>query len=362
MKITFLLVLIISLLVGASIAFRYKLNKDLTAPISIRTAIPSPTLSALTTKNKTTLSLFVPYWTLSNKDIYENEFDKIIYFGIKTDEQGISNGVEDKKQLEEFSELGQNKSQRLLALRMIDTQENTRILSDITWQQNIIEQTIEIAKKNGMNGIVIDLELTAIPFEKLVKSITKFMSMFYKESKKNNLHFAITLYGDSFYRPRPFDVKAIAQNSDEIMIMAYDLHKAKGNPGPNFPLRAGERFGYDLTEMIDDFLGTVGTQKLTVIFGLFGYDWLVDEKGQAIEQAQALTLKQIKERFIDKCDFRNCVVTRDKEAGETQIQYTDKDNKNHVVWFEDMESVKQKQEYLKQRGISSFSYWAYSYF
>jgi len=114
--------------------------------------------------------------------------------------------------------------------------------------------------------------------------------------------------------------------------------------------------------MTDDFLRVMKAEKVTVIFGIFGYDWEVSEKGQALQQAKALTFSQIKQKFIDKCEFAKCVVVRDKEAGETQISYTDKGNKDHIVWFEDMESIKQKKEYLQQRGINSFSYWAYSYF
>jgi spore germination protein YaaH len=355
MKRSLILVGIVLLLIGGFIAFKNKVKKDLAQPINIPTTIPSITASPMKTGTKARLSLFVPYWTLSGDKIETDGFDKIIYFGITPSEQ-------DEKQLQKFNDSLTNDTKKLLALRMTDSQENARLLGDLPQLQKIIDRTTETAVKNNMQGIVLDLELSAIPFDSTIKQINKFVSMFYAASKKNNLTFTIALYGDSFYRARPFDAKTLAQNADEIMIMAYDLNKANGNPGPNFPLGGGQKFGYDMTRMSDDFLKVMRAEKVTVIFGLFGYDWEVSEKGQAVQEAKALTLVQIKQEFIDKCEFKKCVIKQDKEAGETQIRYTDNENKDHVVWFEDMESIRQKKAYLQQKGINSFSYWAYSYF
>jgi spore germination protein YaaH len=212
-----------------------------------------------------------------------------------------------------------------------------------------------------MQGIILDLEIAAIPFDSLTQAISKFSKSFYTAAKKSNLKYSIAIYGDTFYRARPYDVKILAQNADTIMIMAYDLHKAKSNPGPNFPLHGREKFGYDFTAMTDDFLKVVPSNKITVIFGSFGYDWQVDQSQTAQAQAQALTYSQIKQKFLNQCSFKNCKITRDRQASETRITY-EEDNKNHVIWFEDPQSIKQKQNYLKQKGITSFSYWAYSYF
>ncbi len=362
MKRTVLLALIIFVLFGTAILFKNKLNKDLSQPVFAPTSIPRPTTLPAISGNKTTLSLFVPYWTLSDTTIETDGFDKIIYFGIKPDKQGISMTEQEEIQLVEFNNSLPAGTQKLLALRMTGSQENLDILEDPSLQQQIIDQTIEIAQINNMNGIVLDLEVAAIPFDSLIKKINKFTTTFYAASQKNNLTFALTLYGDIFYRARPYDVKTLAQNADTIMIMAYDLHKAGGNPGPNFPLLGAKKFGYDLSIMTDDFLEVVPPQKITVIFGAYGYDWLVTEKEQSVQAAQSLSLSQIKQKFVGSCEFTNCELIRDKEAAESQIRYTDSDNKDHIIWYEDMESIKRKQVYLKQKGITSFSYWAYSYF
>lgn len=353
----FIFVGIVFLIIGGFIAFKNKVKKDLAQPVNIPAPLPSLMTSPVITAGQEKLSLFVPYWTLSGDKIETDRFDKIIYFGIKPGEQD--------EELEKFNDSLTNGAKKLLALRMTDSQENARLLGDTSKLEEIINETIKIALGEGMQGIVLDLELSAIPFDSVIKQINKFAEAFYKECKNNNLTFSIAIYGDLFYRVRPFDVKALSQNADEIMIMAYDLHKARGNPGPNFPLRGQQKFGYDMTRMTDDFLRVMNAEKITVIFGVYGYDWIVNKEEKVLQEAKALTFNQIKQKFIDPAErgeFTKYVVTRNKEATETQIRYTDNENKDHVVWFEDMESIKQKKEYLRKRGINSFSYWAYSYF
>ena len=113
--------------------------------------------------------------------------------------------------------------------------------------------------------------------------------------------------------------------------------------------------------MIDDFVKDAGNEKIVVTYGLFGYDWTVDEKGRATKQANIFTLSQIKNKFIGKCSS-NCSLQRDKTSAETQIRYKDEEGNAHVIWFEDEESMNTKNDYLKTKGINQTAIWAYSYY
>lgn len=366
-----LLFLFILILITLFSAFRYRLNKDISQPVNIPTLIPSPIPTHVKMKSQVSYSLFVPYWTLPDTSLHPasaddqinaDNYDRIIYFGVQPDDQGIHMTETDRDQLKKFNEISPDRLKKLLAVRMINTEENIKILNSTEQQEKVIEKTVDAAEENHMDGIVLDLEISAIPFESLEKKISSFVHSFYDSCKKDKLEFSITIYGDEFYRARPFDMKAIAQNTDRVMVMAYDLHKAKGNPGPNFPLGGRDAFGYDLGALADDFLQEVPAEKLAVVFGLYGYDWVVDDNEKAIAEGKPLTFNQIKRKFVDRCDFKECSIKRDKEAGENVVHYKDKDGKRHMVWFEDRESVKLKEEFLKRKGINAFSYWAYSYF
>ena len=115
-------------------------------------------------------------------------------------------------------------------------------------------------------------------------------------------------YGDTFYRLRPFDIKTLSKNADFFMIMSYDFSKSRGNPGPNFPLRGKEVYGYDMTQMIDDYLRYLPSDKTSVVFGLFGYDWIVDDKNKAVLQGDAKTYLEIDKEFLTNCRYKDCQV------------------------------------------------------
>jgi len=337
---------------------RAKVGHDLSQPIAQPPLSPSPTL-VIGPLTQTQTSLFVPSWAL---DSVSGNYDQYIYFGVSPTQDGINEDDSTVKDIPTFLSAVPQGKQTLLALEMVDSDTNGAILQNKSVQQKIISQTVSLAKTNGFSGIVLDLEMSGLPFDSLVNEINGFTKSLDTQSKAQHLSFDVTLYGDTFYRVRPFDVKTMAANADKVMIMAYDFSKTRSGPGPNFPLSGQNVYGYDLSKMADDFLQVVPNQKIEVIFGLFGYDWPVDNGGNAIGEGQPLTDLQIQNKFLSQCSFKDCQIIHDPLSAETEVKYTDTNNQKHIVWFEDMQSVNMKEQYLRKRGIGSFSFWANSYF
>lgn len=328
---------------------------------AVRTKVlvtPSPQAQVVNTAK--TKALFVPSWTVPHEQIDVSGIDSIIYFGITADETGIVHD-DGYTSLSDFTQVVQGKP-IMLTVRMTNTSSNTVVMKDVELQKKIMQDAIAIAKLHNFSGILLDFEVKAVAFDSVTKNVTQFINDFSREVRAQDLDMFITLYGDTFYRVRPYDVKAIAQNADGIMIMAYDFHKAQGDPGPNFPLQGEDLYGYSFERMIQDFLEVVPANKITVIFGLYGYDWKVDDKQRSFGQAQAISLNTIQQKFLTTCAFKNCMHMRDKQSSETKVTYTDTMKDNHVVWFEDMESVAAKTVFLETHHIMSTALWAYSYF
>lgn len=339
--------------------FRSKIESALsTQPEeTLMTPHPTPTVPAAQTINET---LFIPYWSITNNFV-SPPYQKLVYFGVQASPQGIDTSDKGYLNLPVFAE-GVTSQNTILAIRMIDSTSNFSILKNKSAQSKLIMQSIQLAQKYHFKGILLDLEVTALPFTSLVNQISSFNTDFAIATRKANLSYSITAYGDSFYRVRPFDINKMAKDSDEVYIMAYDFHKANGNPGPNFPLGGSDVYGYDYAHMIDNFADAVPLKKLIIIFGMYGYDWQVDDKAAAKGPGSAISLKDINASIITSCQHQSCEWERDRLSGETKVTYRDDSNDKHIVWFEDNESVKRKQEFLKKRGIGSYAYWAYSYF
>ncbi len=322
---------------------------------------PTPTVKMARTNQYT---IFVPYWSISGSSPkIDAKYSEVVYFGIAANSSGIETTEDGYKDIKVFNGLVGANQKKLLTLRMLDNSDNSKILSNIQIQQEIINQTINIAKNNGFDGVVIDMELQSLPFSSIVDQIDKFYDKFHQQTKQNNLSFDTTMYGDLFYRPRPFDLTYLNKDVDKVYIMAYDLHKASGQPGPNFPLQSvsNDNSDYNLSKMISDYEIVVQADKLVVVFGMFGYDWTVDSKEQTIGSGTALSDLQIQQQFLNHCYKLNCTISRDRNSQETVIHYTD-NGQSHIIWFEDLVSSEAKMAYLHKKGITNFGYWAYSYF
>lgn len=362
---------------------RLKKTDNKILPKMAPTVIPKKT----EIKRKT---VFVPYWTvdleLESSESFDhglfNPYDRLVYFGVDVNSYGIQNSEFRIQNWRQFIQGDTVARDWWMTVIMTNTDVNLEILKNKDSWEKIFSESVDLALENKFNGIVLDLEMSVLPFDNVVAEITNFTKEFSKAVHEKNLRFAITIYGDTFYRQRPYDITTLNNFTDEFMVMTYDFHKSGGEPGPNFPFdrrSLGEGgpnkidYGYDLKTMVNDFLASIPPTKLTPIFGMYGYDWQVDEKKRPLNQAKSLSLSEIKKKFLSDsesgCSWENCVINRDSISKETEINYVNSQVVDdygymdyHIVWFEDEESVKLKQKYLLEKGIDSIGYWAYGYF
>jgi len=321
--------LIILLAVGAAAVYYFVPNK----PVSFQNKKITATLTIAEKKEITQpleekKSVFVPDWNLTNEVILDNGYNRWIYFG-------------GKEKLPVFK--------NALAGKNLWT---TVKFDDI---EKLESFEIDNQQFEGMAGIVVDLEINGLATDRFVLRISKGIERIYLSAKEKKLKMAVALYGDLFYRKRPYDLIKIRDYCDEVMIMAYDYHKSGGEPGYNYPYN-------EFKKMIDEYLKYISPEKITVIFGMYGYDWTM-KNDLPLKRAEALTLFQIESRFLKKeCKEKDCILKKDNKTGEKKLTYTDQEGYRHILYYEDMESVSKKQRYLFQKGISSFSFWAWGYF
>jgi spore germination protein YaaH len=342
------------------VIYCYKIFTTKTTPKKNIDIKNSKKVNSTSEVTKSTSNIFVPYWNVPKDTSDLSNYDKIYYFSLTTDTNGLNKTNQNWEKMSDFLEL-QTKN-KYLTISMLDFNQNLDILKDVKWQQKIIEDTIIVTKKSVFSGVVLDLEMSPSLSKNTPDEITEFIKDFYKSAKENNLEFYITLYGDVFYRARPYDVKALEKYCDKFLIMTYDLHKPSGEPGPNFPLEKGDKYPYDLKTLNSQLLQLIPPQKIEYIFGMYGYNWVVDETKKPIKPAKSMSFLDIKKSYLDTCEWENCVIKRDELSGENEVDYIDEFLNYRIVWYEDKESVDRKIKYLKTTGISNFSFWTLGYF
>lgn len=300
-------------------------------------------------------SIFVTYWGIS-EGLAASDYTEYYYFGITFDKTG--NLIEEAgyKSLETYkNHVGSKKS--YLVIRLIDSDVNKKILENDSIQKKIIDSSISEMENKSFEGILLDLEMSGLGFESTEKMITHFTQQFSDGVKKQNKRFYAALYGDTYYRARPYNVREIAKVSDKIIVMTYDFHKARGKGGPNFPFEKEKTYPYDFKTMIADFKKDVDAEKIEITFGMFGYDWGANDN----EMATSYSYNKIKQDYLESCIKTDCIAQIDKDTGEGSVQYEEEGIK-HFVWFETPESVSIKKHFAQEQGIGHFSYWAYSFF
>lgn len=346
---------------GFGIFFFWTHKNQKSVPISVQPSKTTPSPTPTPHLAYPTTTLFVPYWAVTTKSL-PTTYNTLAYFGITANTSGINTKEDGYLALPKFERVVNDTQKTLLVVRLIDTDVDAKVLVDKNLQQKVIASSIATAQQYKFDGIILDFEYNALAFDSVVNNITQFSQSFAVSSHNAKLTYGQLVYGDTFYLLRPFDAQKISQKADNIFIMAYDFHKANGNPGPNFPLHMLPDADYSFTQMIVDFTKKVPYQKITVVFGMFGYDWTLNNKKDSISPGVSVTTSEAEQMFAAPCKLKNCSITRDNKAEEEHGIYTDSKDQEHAVWFEDETSVQKKQAYLKTQGISSTGFWAYSYF
>ncbi len=319
------------------------------------------TVTSITPQKSEKEYLFIPYWSFSRNIVTNSEYS-LIYFGVGVNTRGLEFNDRGYENLTNFLSLTPNASERILAIRMVDKTINAEVIKNNLLEEKIASQAVDLAVKNKFDGVLLDYETSAFGFDSTTKNILSFYKLFSKKTHDSGLKFYVTLYGDTYFRSRPYDIKAIGEVSDKVIVMAYDFSKSSGNPGPGFPLSGREKYGYDFQKMVEDYQKDVSNSKLVVALGYFGYDWKVDSKDIAVAAGIPLTTSEISKEFIDKCGFRDCNLVRDPNTLEAYIKYIDDSGERHIVWFEDEQSINKKKQFLRSKGIVETGAWAYSYY
>lgn len=350
--------IVLSVIIGSILLWNYA--KPDNVKQTIKTISDKVTTPKIVSQKSEKQYIFVPYWSFTKNITTDSEYS-LIYFGVGVDLEGLDENDDGYKKIESFIGLTPNAKERILAVRMTDKVVNAQVLKNLSVQDRMASQAVTLAQEHGFDGILLDYETSAFGFDSTTSNISSFFELFSKKVKESNLQFQVTLYGDTYFRARPYDVKKIGSVSDKVIVMAYDFSKSRGNPGPNFPLYDNGNYGYSFEKMTNDFQKDVDNEKLIIALGYFGYDWSVEKDGTSVASGVPLSTNEINQEFIQDCKYDNCSMNRESDSQEPSVRYVDEDGQSHVVWFEDQQSAQKKKDFLKSKGILEIADWAYSY-
>lgn len=179
----------------------------------------------------------------------------------------------------------------------------------------------------------------------------RFIQALYAQMHARNLR----LYVNVAASTDASDLKAIAANSDGIILMNYDEHEENSDPGP---IAGQDWFVANLTRVLQ----TVPKQKLICAVGNYGYDWTLsipNPKSRRHKKPEVLDTEDlsVSEAWQEASDADADLDLSDNSLNP-HFEYIDEDNnQRHVVWFLDGVTVLNEMRAARELGLETFALW-----
>ena len=195
-------------------------------------------------------------------------------------------------------------------------------------------------------GICLDFE--AIP-DKDLKLYAEWIGELHEDFRAKNLRVYVNVQSsaaDAF-------LKALARNSDGIILMNYDEHEESSDPGP---VASEPWFEANLTRVMK----VVPKDKIICGIGNYGYDWAMPLPGKGqkpsdkVVDVDDLTVQDAWQRAADA----GADVHLEGDELNPHFAYDDEDaHQRHEVWFLDGVTALNEMRAGRQMGLRTFALW-----
>ncbi|KKS97873.1 MAG: peptidoglycan hydrolase [Candidatus Gottesmanbacteria bacterium GW2011_GWA2_43_14] len=302
----------------------------------------------------------IPYWVQTDavKSLNENykQISSLSLFWYFIDNDGklakYADATEDKKIIEFAHEKGIKVS---AVITNLPEDENTSWDSDLV-ERNIstkedrdkhIGEIIKIGKSLPFDGITIDYEEVDENFR---EEYTDFISELAQSLYREKLFLGVALHPKSGENKisenngsRSQDWTALAKAADELYIMGYGEHWQQSRAGPIASIGWLEEI-----LMYADSLN-LPLNKFYLGLPMYGLDWNRDDD----QSAEGLSYRDIYELLSSKSiqeDWDNLVAS-------PYFEYTDDEEEEHVVWYENARSIRSKMTLARKFGFKGVNFW-----
>ncbi|MGG4267553.1 glycosyl hydrolase family 18 protein [Peribacillus simplex] len=266
--------------------------------------------------------------------------------------QALRDGSLKEPLLNEFPAIARENKNVLMMV--ITNQENDQfsdelghiILTNTSVQNKFLNNIVSTAKKYGFRDIHFDFEFLK-PTDR--EAYNQFLRKARERFKKEGWYISTALAPKTSAEQKgrwyeAHDYKAHGEIVDFVIIMTYEWGYSGGPPmavSPIGPVR--DVLEYAITE--------IPANKILMGQNLYGYDW-------TLPFVQGSTAKAISpQQAIQIAAANNVAIEYDETAQAPHFNYTDIEDRQHEVWFEDARSIQAKFDLLKELNLRGISYW-----
>jgi spore germination protein len=227
----------------------------------------------------------------------------------------------------------------------------TAILTNEQVSNKVIENSLQMMKKKGFQGISVDFEFLGKKNKEAYNNFLKKLTARMHQEKYIVLtavapKISSTQIGEWY---ESHDYKAHGQIVDYVILMTYEWGFSGGPPMAVSPIAS-------VIKVLDYAVSEIDPKKILMGINLYGYDWTLPYK-EGGEFAKALNPVQA----TQLAGKRKASILYSKKDEAPFYTYWDKNKKEHIVWFEDLRSMKAKFDIVDQYGFAGVSFWNLSF-
>lgn len=220
------------------------------------------------------------------------------------------------------------------------------LLEDMTLQQILIENIITVMEQKGYMALDIDFEF--LPVENKDDYIAFVANLTKQLNDKGFISLVALAPKISVNQPgllyESHDYKGLGEAANLALLMTYEWGYTYGPPMAVSPIDKVE-------EVIRFGVSQIEAQKILMGIPLYGYDWILPyQKGNI--GAKSLSPQQA----LELASEYNGVIEYDEQSQAPHFYYSS-EGKEHVVWFEDADSISAKFGLMNKYNLAGCSYW-----
>ncbi|MCY8936018.1 MULTISPECIES: glycoside hydrolase family 18 protein [Peribacillus] len=266
--------------------------------------------------------------------------------------QALRDGSLKEPLLDDFPAIARENKNVLMMV--ITNQENDQfsdelgriILTNTSVQNKFLNNIVTTAKKYGFRDIHFDFEyLRPADREAYNQFLRKARDRFKKEGWFISTALAPKTSAEQKGRwYEAHDYKAHGEIVDFVIIMTYEWGYSGG------PAMAVSPIG-PVREVLEYAVTDIPSNKILMGQNLYGYDW-------TLPFVQGSTAKAVSpQQAIQIAAANNVAIEYDETAQAPHFNYTDIEDRQHEVWFEDARSIQAKFDLIKELNLRGMSYW-----
>jgi spore germination protein YaaH len=260
----------------------------------------------------------------------------------------------------------------VLTLTLFDNTSIESFLDDPQAQQRLIDESVSLVERRGMDGINLDFEYEGDAGDDYRSKFTAFSKKMTDEmhAQVPASKVTVSVYASGVKYPKIQNIGEVAKVTDGIFMMGYDFAVASSDVAmPTAPLGGYKegKYWYDISTAVNDFLTVMPPEKLILGTPWYGLNFQVYEPGFKAEtvswyysgrQGTIQTYETVK-NDITPTNKENMKTGWDNVGKVAWKAYYDE---NAGVWrqvyMDDTRSLAAKYDLAKEKQLLGVGIWA----